>query len=288
MRLVLGTVQFGAPYGVANSAGTVPLKEVEKILNYAKSKSVNRLDTAASYGQSEAVIGEIGVREWKVITKIPPLNESVEDVESWIFNQIESSIARLKVERLEGVLLHRPEDILGHNSQCFIKALHKLRDTGKVSKIGYSIYSPNSLQQLTDKFWPDLVQAPYNVFDQRISLSGWLDRLVSKGSEIYARSIFLQGLLVMPASLRPAYFSRWRDLLNGWDRLVIETGLTPLELALSFVVQEKKIDYIVVGVDSFSQFKFIHDSYEKKLPINFMSFSSQDEDLIDPFRWVVR
>ena len=43
----------------------------------------------------------------------------------------------------------------------------------------------------------DFVQGPLNVFDMRLSRSGWLSRLASAGCSFFARSVFLQGLLLM-------------------------------------------------------------------------------------------
>jgi aryl-alcohol dehydrogenase-like predicted oxidoreductase len=287
MRLALGTVQFGAPYGVSNSSGLVPFDDVIQILTYAKSKGVDTLDTAISYGQSEDVLGKIGIQQWKIITKIPSLNESVGNIESWLNEHIDSSMLRLGVRRLEGVLLHRPEDILSDAGDLYVKALESLRETGKVSKIGYSIYSPDSLEQLTARFWPDIVQVPYNVFDQRIISSGWLDVLTSRNTKVHSRSIFLLGLLVMPNDSRPAYFSKWSSLLSKWDEFVAKAGQDPVHLALNFALQEKRFDRIIVGVDSLMQLKHIMDERHKAVSVDLMMMSSYDKDLIEPSRWVL-
>ena len=37
-----------------------------------------------------------------------------------------------------------------------------------------------------------------NIIDRRLELSGWLERLSDEGVEVHARSVFLQGLLLMP------------------------------------------------------------------------------------------
>ena len=61
------------------------------------------------------------------------------------------------------------------------KAILQLRDDGLVSSVGFSIYSPDELEDLTTIFWPDVVQVPFSVFDTRMQSSGWLDRLVEEG-----------------------------------------------------------------------------------------------------------
>ena len=58
-RLTLGTVQFGMDYGIANAAGRVPREDVRQILADAHVAGVACLDTAAAYGESEAVPREV-------------------------------------------------------------------------------------------------------------------------------------------------------------------------------------------------------------------------------------
>ena len=56
-RLVLGTVQFGMNYGVANTHGKPSYETVKDILRKALDNGITTLDTAAGYGDSEEVIG---------------------------------------------------------------------------------------------------------------------------------------------------------------------------------------------------------------------------------------
>ena len=69
MKLTIGSVQFGLPYGISNVVGQVTPCEVEKILNVAQKYNVDMIDTAIAYGDSESVLGLIGVNDFKVITK---------------------------------------------------------------------------------------------------------------------------------------------------------------------------------------------------------------------------
>ncbi|MCL6483634.1 MAG: aldo/keto reductase, partial [Janthinobacterium lividum] len=74
MKLALGTVQFGLPYGITNSTGQVAQDEVIRILQRARGLGVDVLDTAAAYGQSEAVLGCCGdvAHAFRLITKTLP------------------------------------------------------------------------------------------------------------------------------------------------------------------------------------------------------------------------
>ena len=58
-RLGLGTVQFGLDYGITNTAGQCPRDEVAGILALAADRGIRLLDTAATYGTSEEVLGAV-------------------------------------------------------------------------------------------------------------------------------------------------------------------------------------------------------------------------------------
>ena len=49
MKIELGTVQFGIPYGIANSKGQIEKKEAKSILDYAKSSGINSIDSLKAF-----------------------------------------------------------------------------------------------------------------------------------------------------------------------------------------------------------------------------------------------
>ena len=49
MRLALGSVQFGLPYGIANQDGQVSRDEAKVIIENARLASIDTLDTAIAY-----------------------------------------------------------------------------------------------------------------------------------------------------------------------------------------------------------------------------------------------
>ncbi len=59
---MLGTVQFGLAYGVANKAGTPAFSEICAMLEEAAAAGINCLDTAAAYGESEEVLGKASLK----------------------------------------------------------------------------------------------------------------------------------------------------------------------------------------------------------------------------------
>ena len=78
-KLILGTAQFGQNYGITNVMGKVSEVEIKSIFRNARSNQIHTLDTASSYGDSELVLGNIGVSDFDVITKLPTLGSSTSE-----------------------------------------------------------------------------------------------------------------------------------------------------------------------------------------------------------------
>jgi len=282
-RLVLGTAQFGSCYGLSNDTGQVGKTEVAKILGLAREAGVDTLDTAVAYGESEAALGEVGTKDWKLVTKLPAVPDETKDVPTWVEEQVDASLKRLRVEKLYGLLLHRPAQLLEDNGEQLAAALESVKASGKTRKIGVSIYDPAQLGELLTRLRCDLVQAPLNVLDRRLVETGWCTRLKEAGIEVHARSVFLQGLLLM--TKRPNKFNRWNAIWEEWEFWLQQTGRTPLEACLRYALGCEGIGKIVVGVDSSGQLRQILSAGTGPTPDAPRWRSSVPAELIDPSRW---
>lgn len=285
MRLALGAAQFGFDYGVANTRGQITLDEADKILECAHAAGIDTIDTAINYGESESRLGEVGVESWHVVSKLPAIPGECHDVYGWVSENVNASLARLKISHLSGLLLHRPDQLLGVDGQDLYRALLELKHAGKVEKIGISIYEPSELDALYKDYAFDLVQAPFNVFDRRLEVSGWLSRLKRDGVEIHVRSTFLQGLLLSSAEGAPTGFERWESLWSSWKIWVADSGLSPLSAALGHVLSYPEIDRIIVGIDDLYQLNQILASMTSDCRRAPEIFVSTDLDLLNPSRW---
>lgn len=285
MKLALGTAQFGLSYGVANSRGQVSEREVREILITAAKAGLHVLDTAIAYGNSEVCLGSVGVNDWNIVTKLPALPHDVSNVEQWVQQQILASLERLKVSTLEGVLLHRPADLLGDYRQPYLAALQSLKDMHLAKRIGVSIYSPVELDALWPIFQPDIVQTPLNVLDRRLIRSGWMQRLHDAGVHIHTRSAFLQGLLLMPASHRPRYFDRWNHLFCQWVEWCSTNNYSPSEAALAYALNQQCVEQVIVGVDSVGQLEELLAITQKQVCEPPQDLFTEDVDLLNPSHW---
>lgn len=285
MKLALGTAQFGLNYGIANQVGKVCHKEAKSIIDLAKSTGIDMLDTAIAYGESEVSLGAVGVDGFKVITKLPAIPDDVVDVSYWVNNQIEASLKRLNIKSLYAVLLHRSEQLINTKGDELSKALKQLKVDGLAQKIGVSIYSPFELKSLMTSCQIDIVQAPFNIIDQRLLTSGWLQKLHDAGVEIHTRSAFLQGLLLMPTQSIPLKFKRWNYLWERWQDWHKNNNFLAMEACLNFALSFSEINRVVVGVDNSNQ---LHELIRasKVSNINLPSnMACTDDDLVNPSNW---
>jgi aryl-alcohol dehydrogenase-like predicted oxidoreductase len=285
MRLALGTVQFGLPYGIANQGGQVTRSNAKAMLQLAAKNGIDTLDTAIAYGESETCLGEVGTQGFRLITKLPAVPNGCADVSGWVQEQVAASLSRLGRNEVYGLLLHRPEQLLEVDGKTLYQALQGLKESGLVRKVGVSIYAPGELDVLTTHYRFDLVQAPFNLVDRRLQASGWLHRLKDEGVEIHTRSAFLQGLLLMPQNAIPKKFAAWSDLWKKWHAWLAHGTVSAVQACLAFSLSFPEIERIVVGADSVSQLQQIITAASNVAPIDLPDLHCDAENLINPARW---
>jgi aryl-alcohol dehydrogenase-like predicted oxidoreductase len=285
-KLALGSANFGLDYGVANNTGKISESSLSDILFFAQEACIEVLDTAQAYGDSESRIGSIcDDAQFKFVTKIGAevANRSFDQN---VTSSVKQSCRRLNQSRLYAVMLHRPEVLLGNQGREVVKELQILKEQGIVSKVGVSIYSPEILTAILGIFKLDIIQVPFNLFDQQILSSGWSDRLKSNGVEIHTRSVFLQGLLLMQRSSLPEYFMKyWPAHFEAWYKFLNDNKADALEVALKFALKQDWIDKIVVGVDNVSHLKELIKIEKSSEQIDFPLLACDDANLIDPSKW---
>lgn len=291
MKLGLGSAQFGLNYGVSNRNGKTPPDEVKRILELAVERGVELLDTAALYGESETVLGAAlpDRHAFNIVTKTPAFKtERITEAQGLhLKNIFQRSLERLRQNRLYGLLIHHADDLLVPGGERLLEEMRNLKGRGLVEKIGVSVYTGAQIDSVLDLFRPDIVQLPVNLFDQRLIESGHLSKLKKLGVEIHARSIFLQGLLLMEFEQIPAYFSPLREHFARYNRFLETNRLSRLQVALLFAQRQKEIDIVIVGVTRASDLRDIFAAAVKPcIPVPDMAaFQVGDEAMITPALW---
>ncbi len=285
-KLSLGTVQFGLSYGIANQTGKIKSVEAKKILQLAKNSNIDLIDTAIAYGDSEKVIGDIGIKDFKFVSKLPALPKDCVDINSWVEENVKLSLKRLGIPSLYGLLVHRSESLLGNSGNKLINALKTIKLNGLVKKIGISIYDPSECEQVMNLARIDIVQAPLNIVDRRLVVSGWLSRLHSEEIEIHTRSVFLQGLLLMPRNKIPKIFDRWFRAWDQWSLELEKNNLSAVEACLLYPLSLPEIDRVIIGIDNVNQLNdIINKSKSQQSQIDWSFMISNDQALINPTNW---
>lgn len=283
MKIVLGGAQFGMKYGLFNSE-KIKKKEFSKIEKLILKSNIDFIDTASTYRNSEKIIGQSRLNKLKIISKIKISPNNRGNIKNSVNKIVFQSLKRLKTKNIYGLLVHDYKDLLGARGVEFLKELKALKAKKIVKKIGISIYSPNELEKIW-KFWkPDLVQTPFNLLDQRILNSGWIDILKKHNVKIFVRSCFLQGLLV--GNYNSLIISKkFKTLLKNFDNWCEHNEISRLKACLDFVRQFKKIDFVIVGFNNYPQIKEILDVVKKKKFIVPKKFLVNNLNYIDPRRW---
>lgn len=256
-HMMLGTAQFGLSYGVANRVGQPPYAEVVRIIAAAVEGGVNCFDTAAAYGTSEEVLGralhELGIASnVTVVTKVLPI--SMEDAAdpAAAFNAIERSIdtsrRRLRLDCLPVVLFHREVDA------AHVEALHRLQQRGWVKQIGVSCdnYS-GPASKFASAGSVSALQIPANLVDPRHRNSGVFEVAQSCRVAIFIRSVYLQGLLLMPEDEIPASLREIIPIRHRLTEIASQAGLSLAEMAVRYMLSQTGVTSVIVGVESVPQ-----------------------------------
>ena len=261
-ELCLGTVQMGLDYGITNLKGRINNDEVIKILDFASRNNINFLDTAQSYGSSEFVIGKCSSQNsnFRIISKMSPqFNNSYEgDLEIEWENIFFESLRNLNVRFIDSFLLHQSDNLIHPEGKRLLHWLQSLKQRGLVKRIGVSIYSEQELDRLPLSDL-QIIQLPLSLYDQRLIKSGTIDSLNKKGIAVHVRSIFLQGLILNPASKWPKFLSsEFINHHNNLNKLIKTNGMSLLEIALGFIKSCKNIEAVVFGVTTLKELKDIY------------------------------
>lgn len=286
MKLALGTVQFGLPYGIAGREQPVPEDEVRSILECAWERGVRVLDTAAAYGDIEERLRRLcGPVPFQIISKIPavPSELAPAAAASWARAQAERSRHRLD-GLLIGMMFHRAEDLLGERGLAIWNAVSEWTDSAGL-RLGVSCYDARTCLSLSRSFCISLAQLPGNVFDQGIATEL---PLAVPGLEIYLRSVFLQGLLLMSRADGETRLPIAAEALDRWHDWCLERGLSQLSAALAVGKSFSAVSSILVGVDSLQQFVDIADAWDAvdaRDASDASTLAVQSPDIIDPRYW---
>lgn len=291
-KLCLGTVQFGMDYGINNPVGKPSKTQTFNMLDEAVKQGIATLDTATAYGTAEELLGEYGVakQDLQVISKLMPnlITEDCAQPEAVVEKQIRASLVRTGLSVLDGYLLHTPENFY---NKKIINGLRICKEKGLIRHFGVSIYETQHALDVVKSGEVDYIQIPYNVFDQRLDRTDFFAIAKQNQVSVFARSAFLQGLILMEEQRIPDHLALAKTYLRQFDAIIHKHGFTRLQAAFLFSHTHPAIDYLVFGVDKLEQLqevlalsrsRFDFADCRKELSCSFLEIS---KSIIFPSLW---
>lgn len=254
--LTLGTVQLGKPYGIANTSGQPDVAQAEEILIEAKRGGVLYLDTAPSYGTSEATIGELRGRvdpegAFRVVSKVSPGLTLAQ----WR-QQLEQTLEHVRYDSLHAWLLHDENDIARVDAEA-VAMIEAAKAAGRLHSFGVSCYQMPVVRAAMQQPVVTVLQLPANVFDRRFISPEMLDALREWKGFVQVRSAFLQGLCLMAPEQAPRHVPGAFEALTALHGFCAELGMTPQAFCLLYLNHRlRELPHsLLVGVERAAQLR---------------------------------
>ncbi|MDP2685129.1 MAG: aldo/keto reductase [bacterium] len=282
-KLVIGSANFGLNYGFKNSNGKLSQELVYELLDCAWLNSIDTIDTAMGYGDSESVIGKYLLKNadkhFKIITKINKIDKP--------FDRLNESLKNLNLSGVDYFLIHNFNYFEKYPE--LIDHLVRFKKEGKCNKIGISLYYPEELEFLLKNKVPiDAIQIAYSIFDQRFKYL--FQTLKDMGIEIHVRSVFLQGLFFAKTSDLNNHFNKVKSKIDQVQQISADSGISIASLCLNFAYNNAFIDKIIIGVDNMenlkNNIKVLEDKESVKPFIESLkNLSETDVNILFPHFW---
>jgi aryl-alcohol dehydrogenase-like predicted oxidoreductase len=285
-KLILGTVQFGLNYGINNKTGKPNYNEIKKILDLAYSNGIRFLDTAEEYGNSHEIIGKyhsLKPEKFNVVTKF---SSSRSDLPDNITERVLFHLKSLNIEFMYCYMFHSFDDYINY-FEFFKTELLVLKSNNIIKKIGVSLYNNYQIEKVLEDDFVDLIQIPFNLFDNSNKREQILKKAKKRGIEIHTRSVFLQGLFFKETNELNGKLKFFKRHISYLRSLTSKHQIN--DLALNYVYSKDYIDYVLVGVDNLEQlknnFKVLSNksknlNYEEIEKINIKNIS-----MLNPTNW---
>jgi len=282
-KIMLGTAQFGLDYGINNTSSKPNQQAVNEILCKTYNSGIRCLDTAEVYGNAHEVIGEFHLKYpsmvFNVITKLP------HHIDGNIDQKIEKYLTELNITQLEGLLFHSYETY--KDNQKSMELLDVYKRNGKVKYLGVSVYTNTEVEDVINDKYINIIQLPFNLFDNENQRGELLKKAKSKGKIIHTRSTFLQGLFF--TSLKNSITLSLNKELNYIRQLSENSHISLPKISLNYCLQQPHIDNVLIGVDNLDQLnQNLQDadySLQKEVIDEINTIYIKDVELLNPSLW---
>ena len=281
-KLGLGSAQFALEQ--ASLRGRPPQAEVRDILDIAARTGLACFDVAGWSPQVESVLGDIMPRPnpFKISISTVRADRGPDYVEA----EARATLRRLGVEQADAILVPSATDLFGPHGLALWDRLKALKDEGLTKKIGVSVFASDDPLGVARRFRPDIIQAPASLLDQRLLIDGTLAALTGIGIEVHLRSIFLSGLLFLPADRAPNHLKEAASRISRARRLIAEGRSDPLQAALGFALSRPEAAAVLVGVTTAAELNAVIAAASSPPPdLDWDDMAIDDPVALDPRAW---
>ena len=248
--LILGTAQLRGTYG---AVGRPPTPRSDRAAGALLQRAVDlgfaAVDTAPAYDDAETLIGQSALG-LAVHTKIDPdLTPAA---------SLGRSLQRLRRTRVDLLYFHDPE-IVTRDTRGLINDASVLVGT-EVGRLGASVYTSPELRAVIDDDRFGAVQVPMSVLDRSIDDTD-LSRARARGLQVFARSVFLQGVLLAPPGSIPRHLAQLVPYVASLRTVAEAAGISVPALALGWVKMRPGIIGVVVGANSMRELEQVAEAW---------------------------
>ena len=254
-------------------------KEVEKLIDTALDEGINAFDLADCYGggKCEELVGEVlskraDLREkmWiqskcgiRIDTKVKFFDFSKEH----IANAVDGILKRLKIERLDSLLLHRPDVLMEPDE--INDAINTLKKAGKIADFGVSNMNPMMIEllkkgvkcpisanqlQLSCAFTP--------AFDAGFHVNMSVDKAIDRDGDIFEYCRLNDIAIQAWSSLQYGFFEgvfvgneKFDELNRVLERIAKEQKVTPSAVAIAWILRYPAKMQAIIGTTKASRVK---------------------------------
>ena len=281
-KLVLGTANFGNRYGIANKID-LNQDEIDKILRWSSGR-LEELDTSEDYGGSHVAISNLS-KNFKITTKIN-LNKITSTRE--IYSRISNIKKDLRCRSVDRILL-RPYE----NDKAFtlsaIRELRSVQEECNVRDIGLTIYETSELEYFANELeGPLTFQIPLNILNRSFEYFVNSNPTTFENITFYARSIFLQGLLLMDQNEVPTSLRDINPTLLALNKNLSQIGISILEATFAFLKSQRWVEGVVMGISSLAELQNNLGIFENihAIDLDFLErIQTPSSSILDPRQW---
>ena len=289
-KLILGTVQFGLNYGINNTIGKMSEKKIFELLEAAYDLGIKTLDTAEGYGNAHSIISNFHRQSKKRFSIITKYSSSNFDYPIDLVERIQFHCSNFNVNYLEGYMFHSYNDFKMNinNDQ---NVLDNIKNSGLVKKIGVSVYSNDEIEDLLNFKNINLIQLPFNLFDNEYQRKEILEKARKRNIEIHSRSVFLQGLFFKDVNTLANCFFPLKNNLSELSLILNNNNISIETLALNYPLNKTYVDKVIIGVDSLEQLKnnikATENDFDKSIYEKIDCIQIKNTKLLNPSNWKI-